>query len=242
MLSDIPSSSSKEFDRIYTSFSQAYRWNEQNEKKPSEIDVSDAASTSEGSVSPAELFETESDGSSVCNPVIVPLENLGLWYIVESCQNSAHFDSDIPLVYCFANFTSCGYVSSNSVRLLLGAIWVMHLCHYDVQDICSVLAHASVYFSDVYAICGTNMSQIEKSHVMASLIYLAHTYVLDDTCPLRFWHKHLFRSYCEIATLDKAVMQMMAFRNYILRVDDEILSKRFASLQQSVEGGVKLMV
>lgn len=224
----------------YTSFSHVYGWSKQNAKKTIEADASDAASTIEGSVGMADMSETSSEGSPGPTPVLIPSENAGLWYVVESCQAYAHCDSDLRLAYCYLSFASGGYVSADSVKLLLGAIKLMHLCDIEVPDICSVLAHACVYFSELYAVCGKRMSLREKGNVMVSFIYLAHTYVLDVTCPLRFWHQHLFHNYCDIATLDKAVMQMMKVRNYILRVDDHDLNRRFACLLQSVEGGVML--
>lgn len=200
----------------------------------------DAASTGEVSVDPLELLGKAKKDNRLTAPVVVPRENIGLWYVVESSQMNAHLDADVGLAYCFIELASAGFVWGDTVKSVLAAIKLMHMCRFDQQDICSVLAHACVYFSDTCASCGNKMSQLEKGHVLAALIYIAHTYVLDVTCPLQFWHEHLFRDYSSIKQLDQAVMRLLKLRKYILRVNEEDLSKRFVRLQQCVEGGVML--
>jgi len=224
------------------SYSHVYGLSKRNGKESFEHDLSDAASTSAGSVSLSEASDTGLEFSPVSIPVMISPEKAEMWQIVESCQGHAFHARDVALAYCCLDLASVRNVSHDSVKLLLGAIELMHRCSYELQDICSVLAHACVYFSDIYTLCGSKMSQREKDHVLVSLIYLAHTYVLDVSCPLRHWHRHLFRQYCDIKTLDKAILRLMKHRKYILRVNDGDLNRRFACLQQSAEFGVMFTV
>ena len=48
-----------------------------------------------------------------------------------------------------------------------------------------VLAYASVYFRNTFGALGSEMSPTECSFVMVLLIFLAHVFLLDETCPLR---------------------------------------------------------
>merc|ERR1712232_1467191 len=95
---------------------------------------------------------------------------------------------------------------------------------------CSVLAHASSYFLDTYAKCGDGMDASEVGNVLALLIFLAHSYVLDETCRLKTWHKYLFTKYCSLDMLSAAVMRLMEIRNYLLRLEDEDLEQRYTTL------------
>lgn len=137
--------------------------------------------------------------------------------------------SDLKLVECFYNLSRLQDPHPETLKLLLRVVMLMRSCGYCMQDICVVLAHASIYFNDATKKCG-NMAPGEAGNILALLIYMAHSYVQDEHCPLRFWHEYLFRSYCNIGTLDKALMCMMKLRNYILRVDLVEMQSRFFRL------------
>merc|ERR1719277_2448248 len=102
---------------------------------------------------------------------------------------------------------------------------MLRSCGYHMHDVCVVLAHASVYFNDVSKKCD-KMSPGESGYIVVLLIYLAHSYVQDENCQLQTWHKYLFKRYCSLLILDKALMSMMKLRGYILRVDGKVLQKR----------------
>jgi hypothetical protein len=107
---------------------------------------------------------------------------------------------------------------------------MLRACDYSNEDICSVLAHASSYFVDTYEKCGEAMDLNEIGNVLALLTFLAHSYVLDETCRLKIWHKYLFTKYCSLGMLSSAVMRLMEIRNYRLRLDDEDLKQRYTAL------------
>jgi hypothetical protein len=107
---------------------------------------------------------------------------------------------------------------------------MLRACDFSNEDICSVLAHASSYFMDTYTKCGEDMDENEVGNVMALLIFLAHSYVQDETCRLKVWHKYLFSKYCSLAMLSSAVMRLLEIRSYILRLEDGDLNHRYTSL------------
>merc|ERR1719387_2214824 len=70
----------------------------------------------------------------------------------------------------------------------------------------------------------------EVGYVLAIAIFLGHTHVEDETCPLRVWHQRLFQDYCSLRTLSAAVMKLMETRGYTLRIGDKQLRKRHFAL------------
>lgn len=117
-----------------------------------------------------------------------------------------------------------------SLDLCSSAIRVLCACHYDIPEVCSVLAHASMYFSEVHAQCRDRMGFSEAGNIIVLAVYLAHVHVLDETFALSDWHRHLCRDYCDMKTLNKAVMRVMRMRGYILRVPDVELQQRYSEL------------
>lgn len=106
----------------------------------------------------------------------------------------------------------------------------------DTQDACSVLAHASVYFSDVHAQCSTRMGFAEAGNIMALAVYLAHTYVVDETFALSDWHKHFCMGYCDLQMLNRAILRLLKMRGYILRLPDAQLTPRYGALLHAACG------
>jgi len=102
------------------------------------------------------------------------------------------------------------------------AIRLLHLCNYDYADVVLVLAYASVYFRQTFGTLGNEMSPTECSFVMVLLIFLAHVFLLDETCPLRIWQKHIFRQYCTLKVLNAALFRVFQMRPGLsLRITDE---------------------
>lgn len=118
------------------------------------------------------------------------------------------------------------------VHSLLGkTVTLLRACGYPLQDVCVILAHASVYYCDAIAVNGREMDPNEVAHVLVALIFLAHSYVEDNTCPLNVWHQRLCKDYCNLKLLNTAVMQLMKMRHWNLRVGDKDLSLRLSFLQ-----------
>jgi hypothetical protein len=63
------------------------------------------------------------------------------------------------------------------------------------------------------------------------LIFLAHSYVLDKACPLSHWRKHLFSKDCSMQALNLRILKISAARDYVLRVDGELLTERLRVLR-----------
>lgn len=142
---------------------------------------------------------------------------------------------DLPLLLCFLELAGLRGVEGDAVKLLLRVLRFLHQCDYAVEDICSILSHASAYFADAYSLCGSTMDANEVANVLAILVFVAHCYVQDETCPLQVWHRHLFRKYCSLKTLNAAVVRLLEIRQHRLRLEPEDLNQRFAHLLQAAQ-------
>jgi len=139
---------------------------------------------------------------------------------------------DMELVKIAATMMDLTELPQESAKLLLRCVRFLKSCGYHIEDVCLILAHSNIYFLDVCQKCG-KMPHNEAVHIIMVLMYMAHAYVQDEHCPLHVWHEYLFRSYCKLATLDKALYSMMKMRGYILRVDEADVKERHARLLAS---------
>jgi len=150
-----------------------------------------------------------------------------------SYRGYAHCADDAYLLDRFLVLTELRDIDGDSVKLLFRTFKFMRLCDYTVEDICSTLAHASSYFIDAWNLCGNQMDTSEVGNVLATLTFIAHCYVQDETCPLHIWHKHLFRKYCPLKTLNAAVIRLLQIRRYMLRLSNEDLAHRYERLMKA---------
>lgn len=161
-------------------------------------------------------------------------DQLAFGRYLRAYQAYAMTDEDVHLVSSFLELTPLTHLIPQVAKLLLRVMRFLRLCDYHVEDMCVILAHASAYFLDFYCKRGSQLEDDEIGNVLGSLIYIAHCYVQDETCPLSLWHQHLFRRYCDLKTLNAAVIQLMKLRHYQLRLSDEDLTTRMSKLEGSI--------
>jgi hypothetical protein len=145
----------------------------------------------------------------------------------------AHSGEDINLLARVLELCRVSEADSETAKLLLRAIKFLRLCDYSSEDICSTLAHATAYFVDAFSLCGNQMDSCEVGNVLTTLMFIAHCYVQDETCPLHVWHQHLFQKYCPLRTLNVAIVRLMEIRRYVLRLEQDDFDRRYFSLLQA---------
>lgn len=118
-----------------------------------------------------------------------------------------------------------------AMKLVLRAMKLLHLCDYGHEDVCVLLAHTSLYFKKTFSLCGAHMDRHEVANALVLLLFVAHSYLLDETCPLNVWHQHLFAKYCSMRTLNAAVFRLLDIRGFRLKLDRKDVDKRFAFLK-----------
>jgi len=160
----------------------------------------------------------------------IPWEDLSFGKVIKPMRKYAHTINDIYLLNAFLELCKVPEVDEGSVKLVLLAIRFLRGCEYSAIDIRSIMAHASAYFADVFTHCGDVMCPAEVGNVLVTTMFLGHSYIQDETCPLSVWHRHLFKGYCSLKTISDAVLQVMVIRRYVLRLSDEELSERSSAL------------
>lgn len=167
---------------------------------------------------------------------------------IEPLQRHAKNADDIYLLNTFLELSKVTDVDACAVKLVLQALMFLRGCSYSSVDICSILAHASAYFADVYALCGDFMGPSEVANVLVTAMFVAHSYTQDETCPLRVWHQYLFKRYCSLKGVSAASMRIMSIRGYVLRLPDDELAEKNKALWSAIGspmlqggGGVELV-
>jgi len=135
-----------------------------------------------------------------------------------------------PMVTAFFELVHQASAPASAKKLVQKTVRLLDQCDYLEDEVCSVLAHASAYFEDIYTQCGHRMTSNEVGYIMVVLIYIAHCHVLDEACPLRLWHQHLCKRYCSLSMLDAAVMRLMKMRNYRTRLSEDDFETRYSPL------------
>jgi hypothetical protein len=74
----------------------------------------------------------------------------------------------------------------------------------------------------------------ECSNVFGLQLFLAHSYLMDEHCPLKEWHKHIFSPYCTLPVLSAAAMQLMRSRGFMMRVPPNELQQTYHKLLTAV--------
>merc|ERR550514_1462392 len=113
------------------------------------------------------------------------------------------------------------------VKLVLRSMRLMRRCDYNCEDICCIMAHAAVYFGQVFNLCGEEMDANERGNVAVTLLFIAHSFTMDEVCPLKEWHKHLFKKYCTVKVLNAAVFRLLRICQFKLRADERQIDISF---------------
>lgn len=140
----------------------------------------------------------------------------------------AQYPDDLVLVWRFASLLAeATPAAADKVKhdlfykTVLQGVRLMHLCDFNYSDLVVTLAYASNYFRSTFVAIGDMMSGPEAAHVVTLLIFLAHCFVLDETCPLRCWQRYIFRKYCTLKVLDAALYRLFYLRGFRLQLSEE---------------------
>lgn len=181
-----------------------------------------------------------------------PIENADEADDILSCKPEigkyAHYKDDIVLVSRFAGLVH-GFEERTDpnapnvkhdmlYKKVLQGIRLLHLCEFHYADVVLTLAYTSVYFRGAFTSLGKTMSDYEAAHVCVLLIYLAHSFLFDETCPLRVWQQHIFKKYCNLKVLDAALYRIFKLRGFKLRIMEAEEKEALSVLLLRTNGGL----
>jgi hypothetical protein len=157
--------------------------------------------------------------------------------VIDEVRKYAHTPADLAILSRFLDLQLLDGHHALAIdppkgllRLVLRAMKLLHLCDFQHEDVCCILAHTSVYFRSTYKACGHQMDTQEVSNAVVAQMFIAHSYIQDETCPLRVWHEHIFQKYCSVKTLNAVILRLIEIRAYRLRVDRREMMKRYKYL------------
>merc|ERR1719456_221027 len=96
----------------------------------------------------------------------------------------AYCPEDLQILGKYTEILGLGeiLVSASFFRPMLRAMRFLRLCDYHVEDLCCMMAYALSYFRTVYDFCGAEMDASEAGNVTVTLLFLAHSYTMDEVC------------------------------------------------------------
>lgn len=142
----------------------------------------------------------------------------------------AYCPEDVRILKEFADLIGLKKATKEFVRPMLRAMRLLRLCDYPAEDICCIMAHAVSYTKRVFEVCGADMDANEVGNVTVTLLFIAHSYTMDEVCPLKVWHQHLFKKYCTLKLLNAALFRLMKICEFQLRVSDDEVELSFKVL------------
>lgn len=131
----------------------------------------------------------------------------------------AHCPQDILL--CWKLCTMIGLeenVPAMFISMLFRTVRLLHRCGYHTHDIVTVGSHAVVYSTGVLQHHSGKMDWSEAAYMVGLQMYIAHSYLMDEHCPLNIWHKFIFAEYCDIKVLNQACIELLRLRRFLLHV------------------------
>lgn len=104
------------------------------------------------------------------------------------------------------------------ISMLFRVTKLLHRCGYHTQDIVTMGSHAVIYSVDVLKEHLGNIDWKEAANMVGLQMFIAHAYLMDEHCPLKEWHTHIFAQYCSLSLLTSAILQLMRSRGYKLSI------------------------
>jgi hypothetical protein len=150
------------------------------------------------------------------NPTLSCELSLNRFRDIGLVRRQAHCPQDVLLCWKMCSLMGLDDVPDIFVVMLFRSTKLLHRCGYHTQDIVTMASYAVVYAVDVLAQHLGTMDWKEAANMFGLQLYLAHAYLMDEHCPLKEWHKHIFSQYCSLAVLSSATMQLMRSRGFKL--------------------------
>lgn len=124
-------------------------------------------------------------------------------------------------------------MSADSWKMWGNALKLLYACDYTADELCTTLAHASQYFLDLHERVGIPADAVGR--IIVLLVFMAHSYVLDETCELSLWHHTCWRGVGSLQSMNAALIRLMRLRGYVLRVPQVELQRRYAILREEAD-------
>jgi hypothetical protein len=122
-----------------------------------------------------------------------------------------------------------GTVRADGRQMVWQMLHMLRRCGYGDEIVATVLALALVHLKTVYERLG-EMGSGETVSIAVMQCFIAHSYVVDEPCPLKCWQNYIYANYCSTKVLNQVAYKLLKLLKYSLRAEDEDLAGQFALL------------
>jgi len=130
-------------------------------------------------------------------------------------------------------FCDAVHVKQESVQarqMFLRMVRMLRQCNYEDDVIELVLVLALAQLDAIFAVTDTRMGDTERVSIAVMQCFNAHSYVIDEPCPMKYWHIHIFTNYCSLKVLNAVAVKLMCILKYKLSVAEDLQAKKRALL------------
>ena len=157
-------------------------------------------------------------------------------------RDFAHFkfsphDHDVNKLLALATFRFC-----QELELVVSVPHSLHIAvvirllvsyGFDAEDIEQLMALSLARLQLLNSLMN-KMRHEERGMCVIVQMYLTHCFLYDEHIPLREWHAQFFEEYCDLATLEDAVVKLWRQNDYRILVAEPQLDACVTLLRQPV--------
>lgn len=136
-------------------------------------------------------------------------------------------------VFLAERFCDAVHVKQESVQarqMFLRMVRMLRQCNYEDDVIELVLVLALVQLDSIFAVTDKRMGDTETVSIAVMQCFNAHSYVIDEPCPLKYWHCHIFTNYCSLKVLNAVAVKLLCILKYRLSVAEDLVAEKRALL------------
>jgi len=138
--------------------------------------------------------------------------------------------SDVQLGAKFCDEIHLSADSGPCRQMVLNMLNMLHRCGYEHGTIVVVLAVALVHLDHVFPRMDKRIDDTEAVSIAVMQCFHAHSYLIDEPCPLRYWHANIYANYCDVQVLNIVAYKLLKLLKYNLSVTDAELEAKLAIL------------
>lgn len=138
--------------------------------------------------------------------------------------------SDVQLGAKFCDEIHLSADSGPCRQMVLNMLNMLHRCGYEHGTIVMVLAVALVHLDHVFPRMDKRIDDTEAVSIAVMQCFHAHSYLIDEPCPLRYWHANIYANYCDVQVLNIVAYKLLKLLKYNLSVTDAELEAKLAIL------------
>lgn len=119
--------------------------------------------------------------------------------------------------------------SSSMYALCLRVVLMLRSCDYAVLDLLCLFAITCCQLPEIWRRLNVT-DALERTHIGILQVFLAHSWLFDESCPIKEWHAHIFSHYCSFIHLNSALMKLFRLQEFRLFVEPCYLTRLIPSL------------